>query len=165
MTSFWGTWASSPNLVLCNRESVKKDRSSNSTQFTPILWWVLARRHFPVWILTRIQNYTGWQIHEAAVTNTMKYTRYMKLARKFSPPIPGFQCLFFSYQHSKHLHFSAPEADTKHTLRSLVAVIHGSSDHHEELVACFLHSPGTITTKQQFGAHHHWLLLQLTVKW
>lgn len=61
----------------------------------------------------------------------------MKVARKFSSPIPGFQCLFFFYQHSKHVYFSAPEANIKHTLRSQVAMTHGSSEHHEELAACF----------------------------
>lgn len=152
-------------MAQCTRESVRNDKSSKSTLFTPILWWVLAWRHFPVWTLTSIQNYTGWLVWETAMTSTASYIRYMKVTRKFSSPIPGFQCLFFFYQHSKHVPFSAPEADTKHTLRSQVAVTPGSSEHYGELAACLPHSPGTTTTKQQFGAHHHWLLLQLTVKW
>lgn len=99
------------------------------------------------------KHYKVHQTHEKLLENYFLF------------PSQDFSVCSFSISTSKPFHFSAAEADTKHPLRSQVAVTHGRSDHHEELVACFPHSPGTITTKQQFGAHHHWLLLQPTVKW
>lgn len=66
----------SPNMPLCKTETVRQDKSSNSTLFTAVPWWILAWSHFPIWTRTCDQDQKGWQVCETAVvSNNVRYIR------------------------------------------------------------------------------------------
>lgn len=86
----------------------------------------------------------------------------MKVGRKVVILLPAStQSFFFFYEHRAFSPFCSwswsKEPRSHDTLQLWL--------HHEELAACFPQSPVTVTAKQLFGAHHHQLVLQPTVKW